>query len=430
MISGGGGLTHIGEGMIKNRNMLTKVLYKAVLMFSACCWLAACSQDDGISTGHDGNGTGVRLRFSVTENEPTSRATENGWEDDWHENTITRLDLYQFEGDGKLKQHYKPTLTDHQFNFDADNDKYYEMEVEDLTYQDLAKSSTGYTFYLVANCPQLEDASISTLSDLKAVMITPKLDVYGKQSSFVMDAKTTSEDKDLYVVDETNKQITLNFQLYRAAAKIRLAVKSADGDGKDILTECEYQLYHAVADGTSVLAESEKYGRETGQGLWPEEEMRSFQTVYDNTVKGIQQAVFYSYPNDWFNESLLNEDGVFKNDQIYAKDNLVDGDRQTCIKLKAPYYKDGKLVDYYYYKVPVNYVIDETNDTGEKFSKEDIEQLRSDHYRLNRNNIYDITVTIDRAGGPITDPVTPMFYVRINDWEKGGDYHITEGEFN
>lgn len=409
--------------------MLTKVLYKAVLMFSACFFFVACSQDGAASQDAEATPS-VRVLCRLANTEITRAGTEDGWNGDWNENTITRLDLYQFEKGGKLKQHYKPTLTDFQFNFDAANDKYYEMEVEGLTYQDLANSSTGYTFYLVANCPQPEDASISTLSDLKAEMITSKLDVYGKQSSFVMDAKTTSADKDLYVIDETNKQITLNFQLYRAAAKIRLAVKSADGDGKDILTECEYQLYNAVADGTSVLAESEKYCRETGQELLPEEEMQKFQTVYDNTEKDIKQAVFYSYPNDWFDESLLNENGVFKDDQIYAKDNLVDEGRQTYIKLKAPYYKDGKFVDNYYYKVPVNYVIDENNDTGEEFSKEDIEQLRSDHYRLNRNCIYDITVTIDRAGGSITDPVTPMFYVRINDWEKGGDYHITEGEFN
>lgn len=409
--------------------MLTKVLYKAVLMFSACFFFVACSQDDAASQDAEATPS-VRVLCRLANTEITRADTEDGWNGDWNENTITHLDLFQFQAEGELRKHYKPTLSSYPFDFEANNDTYYEMEVEGLTYQSLITNSSDI-FYLVANCPQLEDASISTLSDLKDVMIKPDLDVdvYEKQSSFVMDAKTTPDDNKLYVVDETNKQITLKFQLYRAAAKIRLAVKSADGDGKDILTECEYQLYNAVADGTSVLAESEKYGRGTGQELLPKGEMQKFKTVYDNTEKNIKQAVFYSYPNDWFDESLLNENGVFKDDQIYAKDNLVDENRQTYIKLKAPYYKDGKLVDNYYYKVPVNYVIDENNDTSEKFSKEGIEQLRSDHYRLNRNCIYDITVTIDRAGGSITDPVTPMFYVRINDWEKGGDYHITEGEF-
>lgn len=405
--------------------MLTKVLYKAVLMFSACCWLAACSQDDGV-TASAGNDTGVRLRFSVTENGSTTRAEdEDGWNGEWNENKITRLDLFQFQADEAetLRKHYEPTLSSNPFDFEATNNTYYEMEVEGLTYQDLITNSTD-KFYLVANCPQLKEANISTLSDLKAAMIAPDLNVYGKQSSFVMDAKTTSDDKDLYVIDETQKQITLSFQLYRAAAKIRLAVKSAstDGKGKDILAECEYQLYNTVADGTSVLAESEKYGKGTEQELSPEEEMRSFQTIYNNTEKNINQAVFYSYPNSWFDEGKVSGSDDKWTITDFTSKTPIDTKRQTYILLKAPFGDTD-----YYYKVPVNYALYKDNDAT-SFTNEQLEEIR-DLYRINRNHLYDITVTIDREGGSLTEPVTPKFHILVEDWKEGGSYEISDGEF-
>ena len=91
--------------------------------------------------------------------------------------------------------------------------------------------------------------------------------------------------------------------------------------------------------------------------------------------------------------------------------------------LKAPY--GGNT---YYYKVPVNFSIADYNDK-ERFTKEEIETLRSDYYRLNRNHLYDITVTIDREGGSLTEPVTPKFHILVEDWKEGGSYEISDGEF-
>ena len=106
------------------------------------------------------------------------------------------------------------------------------------------------------------------------------------------------------------------------------------------------------------------------------------------------------------------------------EDDLIDEEKQTYIMLKAPY-TDGNT---YYYKVPVNFTMADNSDK-DGFTAAEIETLRSGYYRINRNCLYDITVTIDRAGGPLTEPVTPRFHIRVNDWQKGGDYNIGQGEF-
>ena len=160
------------------------------------------------AVGSDGVSIQVRIADAAA-----TRATEDGWDDGWNENAVTRLDLFQFAANGELKDHLLPSklpsFTDQKATFQT-------LTVNGLTYNDLANNPTD-VFYLVANCPQLSSASISSFSDLQAMMITPDLDIDEKQTSFVMDARTSKDSTDLYVVDETDKKITLRFELYRAA---------------------------------------------------------------------------------------------------------------------------------------------------------------------------------------------------------------------
>ena len=343
---------------------------------------------------------------------PATRATEPGWDDGWNENAVTRLDLFQFAANGELKDHLLPSNLP---SFTGQNATFKTLTVNGLTYNDLANNPTD-VFYLVANCPQLSSASISSFSDLQAMMITPDLDMDANQTSFVMDARTSCDSTDLYVVNEADKKITLRFELYRAAAKIRIAVK--DESGYDILDECKYKLYNFVQDGTSVLAESEAYGEGTGQSRTTSGSFGSFALTKDG------KAVFYTYPNDWFDESLLTAEGVFADPVIYAKDNLIDEAKQTYFMIEAPF-SDGNT---YYYKVPVNLSIADFNDE-DGFTADEIKALRKTYYSVCRNTIYDVTVTVDRAGGSLEEPVTPEFHIRVNDWQPGGDYNIGQGEF-
>lgn len=359
------------------------------------------------AVGSDGVSIQVRIADAAA-----TRATEDGWDGDWNENAVTRLDLFQFAANGELKRHLSPSNLP---SFTGQNATFKTLTVNGLTYNDLANNPTD-VFYLVANCPQLSSASINRISGLQAMMITPTLDMDAQQTSFVMDARTSRDSTDLYVVNEADKKITLRFELYRAAAKIRIAVK--DESGNDILDECKYKLYNFVQDGTSVLAESEAYGEGEGQSRTTSDSFLDFTLTNDS------KAVFYTYPNDWFDESLLTSDGVFADPVIYAKDNLIDEAKQTYFMIEAPF-SDGNT---YYYKVPVNLSIADFNDE-DGFTADEIKALRKTYYSVCRNTIYDVTVTVDRAGGSLEEPVTPEFHIRVNDWQPGGDYNIGQGEF-
>lgn len=390
--------------------MLKNVLYKAVLFTGVCLACAACSQEDD-ATPYAGGGEGVTVLYRVAD-APATRAMEDGWTGDWHENTVSSLVLFQFAANGELKDRILPSNLS---SFDAQNGTFYTFNTNSLTYNELADNPTD-VFYLVANCPQLETATINSVADLQAAMINGSLDFDGQQQSFVMDARTSQDSTDLYKINPDAKTATLRFQLYRATAKIRVTVN--DGNGNNILADCRYRLFNYVPAGTSVLAESEAYGEGTGQSRLTTDGFQAFKLTYDG------KAVFYSYPNDWFDESLLTPDGTFDDPVIYTKDNLIDEEKQTYIMLKAPY-TDGNT---YYYKVPVNFTMADNSDK-DGFTAAEIETLRSGYYRIDRNCLYDITVTIDRAGGPLTEPVTPRFHIRVNDWQKGGDYNIGQGEF-
>ena len=103
------------------------------------------------------------------------------------------------------------------------------------------------------------------------------------------------------------------------------------------------------------------------------------------TEDGVRKAVFYSYPNDWFDVSKLNDNGTFIDDDIYAKDDLIDENKQTYILLT---YEGNE------FKVPVNFSIADYNDKP-SFTADEIKELRNDYYRMQRNYIYNVTVTVD-----------------------------------
>ena len=99
-------------------------------------------------------------------------------------------------------------------------------------------------------------------------------------------------------------------------------------------------------------------------------------------------------------EMLVDEskwENIVQEDPIYA-------DRQTHVVLFAPYGEEG----FFYYKVPVNKALPENLD--------DVELDAADYrhlYRMQRNYIYDITVTIDRKGGTVGEPVEPKLYYQV-----------------
>lgn len=374
---------------------MTKIVYKLIFLCALCMAFASCTQDnDATPQGTDGK---VRLAFRVVDAVQTRATTEAGWDDDWNENKVERVDVFLFNETGNLYKHIVKSVS-------VDDAKEYKELESELTYTEL---TTGdYTYYMVANCASLEHFSGTTLGALQEAMIGTSLTCNIKQSSFVMDGQGT--------LNVNDKTVTLTFDLSRAAVKIRVSVVNTSN--ASIINSCAYRLFNYVETGTSVLAAQEKYGNGTNQ------QRESMDDDITATLVNNNKVVFYSYPNDWFDEKKLGgKTGAWTIKNFVTEDPIV-ADNQTYILLRAPFNGTD-----YYYKVPVNKTIYEGNDAV-SFTDAQLKEIR-DLYRIKRNYIYDITVTIDCEGGPVTDPVTPAFYVLINDWIQGGDYNIGAGEF-
>lgn len=378
---------------------MTKIVYKLIFLCVLCMAFASCTQDnDATPQGTDGK---VRLAFRVVDVVQTRATTEAGWDDGWNENKVERVDVFLFDGDENLYKHIGQSVS----GVDDATDDYQTLE-SGLTYTELTTGT--YTYYMVANCASLENFSGTTLADLQKTMIDTPLTCNVKQSSFVMDGQGT------LTKIETEKTATLKFDLSRAAVKIRVSVVNTSNI--PIINSCAYRLFNYVETGTSVLADQEEYGDGTNQ------QRKSMDEDITATLVNSNKVVFYSYPNDWFDEKKLEGKTDAWTITDFVKEDPIVANRQTYILLKAPY--EGKE---YYYKVPVNYATYEKNDAV-SFTDDELKEIR-DLYRMKRNYIYDVTVKIDREGGPVTDPVTPTFYVLINDWIQGGDYNIGAGEF-
>lgn len=369
---------------------------KAISKYFAMCAIAllglantSCMSDDIESTAacdysvvleYKVGGSATETRAAVTR-----AAVEDGSED-LNENKIERLDLFVFKPDGsRVKQ-----VT---FNSaDVKGSPTTEYKHKELTSTELTRSDIdGNDLYLVANLDNW--GNINNLNDLKEATINQATNFQynQKQSAFVMDAKMLER-------KVTAGKIHLKFQLKRALAKIRLNVQDDKGNAV-APTAYACQLMHYAADG-AILAE----GTSTNNELNTDAAASSKVTV--PAVTQDNKAVFYSYANSW----------IDKNKNPYAEEP-IDVSKQTYILLKAKY--NGKD---YFYKVPVNKRLYESNDAATTdWTK--YEPL----YRLDRNTIYDVTAKVDREGGDTPEnPATLYVQPIVSDWDDNIAWDYTD----
>lgn len=371
---------------------------KAISKYFAMCAIALLGLANTSCMSDDMDGTpscdyDVVLEYKVGGSATETRAAvtraevEDGSED-LNENKINRLDLFVFDANGKLVKSLP--LTDASVQGSPTTDyKHKKLESNQLKRSDI----TGNTLYLVANLDNI--SGITTLDELKAATINKAatFNPKAKQTSFVMDAKM-EETKQI-----ENGMIHIQFQLKRALAKIRLNVKDASGNAV-APTEYACQLIHYAADG-SILAD----GNITDNALNTDAAASSKVTA--PAVTQDKKAVFYSYANSWIDKTKGN---------AYAEEP-IDVNKQTYILLKAKY--NGKD---YFYKVPVNKRLYESNDAA-TIDWTKYEPL----YRLDRNTIYDITAKVDREGG--SDPEHPAelkVLPTVLPWETGANYTFND----
>lgn len=369
---------------------------KAISKYFAMCAIALLGLANTSCMSDDMDGTpscdyDVVLEYKVGGSATETRAavtraeTEDGSED-LNENKIDRLDLFVFDATGKLVKSLP--LTDASVQGSPTKD----YKHKQLGNSQLKRSEiTGNTLYLVANLDNI--SGITTLDGLKAATINKAatFNHNAKQTSFVMDAKM--EDKQI-----ENGTLHIRFQLKRALAKIRLNVQDDKGNAV-APTEYACQLMHYAADG-AILAEGTSTNNELNTEAAASSKVTAPAVTQDN------KAVFYSYANSW----------IDKTKNPYAEEP-IDVSKQTYILLKAKYNGTD-----YFYKVPVNKRLYESNDAATTDWTQ-YEPL----YRLDRNTIYDVTAKVDREGGdtpenPAELKVLPM----VLPWETGAEYTFND----
>lgn len=368
---------------------------KAISKYFAMCAIAllglantSCMSDDIESTAACNYSVVLEYKVggSATETRAATRAETEVGNEILNENQINRLDLFVFKPDGsRVKQ-----VT---FNSaDVKGSPTTEYKPKELTRNELTRSDIdGNVLYLVANLDNW--GNINNLNDLKIATINQATTFQHnqKQSAFVMDAKMLER-------KVTAGKIHLKFQLKRALAKIRLNVQDDKGNAV-APTAYACQLMHYAADG-AILAE----GTSTSNALNTDAAASSKVTV--PAVTQDNKAVFYSYANSW----------IDKTKNPYAEEP-IDISKQTYILLKAKY--NGKD---YFYKVPVNKRLYESNDAATTdWTK--YEPL----YRLDRNTIYDVTAKVDREGGDTPEnPATLYVNPIVSDWDDNIAWDYTD----
>lgn len=364
---------------------------KAISKYFAMCAIAllglantSCMSDDIESTAACDYSVVLEYKVggSATETRAATRAETEVGNEILNENQINRLDLFVFKPDGsRVKQ-----VT---FNSaDVKGSPTTEYKHKELTSKELTRSDIdGNVLYLVANLDNW--GNINNLNDLKIATINQATTFQHnqKQSAFVMDAKMLER-------EVTTGKIHLKFQLKRALAKIRLNVQDDKGNAV-APTAYACQLVNYAADG-SIIEE----------GICADNKLTKAAAVATPNLKVEGKPVFYSYANSW----------IDKTKNPYAEEP-IDVNKQTYILLKAKY--NGKD---YFYKVPVNKRLYESNDAATTdWTK--FEPL----YRLDRNTIYDVTAKVDREGGDTPEnPAELNVLPTVLPWETGAEYTFND----
>ena len=373
---------------------------KAISKYFAMCAIALLGLANTSCMSDDMDGTpscdyDVVLEYKVGGSATETRAavtraeTEDGSED-LNENKIERLDLFVFDATGNLVKSLPLTDASVQGNPTKDY-RHKQLESSQLKRSEI----TGNTLYLVANLDNI--SGITTLDGLKAATINKATEFNhnAKQTSFVMDAMM--QDKQI-----ENGTLHIKFQLKRALAKIRLNVQDDKGNAV-APTEYACQLMHYAADG-AILAEGTSTNNELNTDAAASSKVTAPAVTQDN------KAVFYSYANSW----------IDKTKNPYAEEP-IDVSKQTYILLKAKY--NGKD---YFYKVPVNKRLYESNDAA---TTDGIPNWANYEplYRLDRNTIYDVTAKVDREGGDTPEnPATLYVNPIVSDWDDNIAWDYTD----
>lgn len=364
--------------------------------------------------------TNVTRAIEPESSEPNNETPEEG-NDALNENTINSIDIFIFDSEGNQKTietesgvsftGYESFSQSEIELVSTDNVslkrtyKWKEGELPEMKASDLV----GCKIYVIANWQgfKLGTTDKYNESQLKAAMAAELSNPYDKQTDFEMVGEASILSGDV-VEGETT---TVNIEIARVLAKVRIAVHQGTRTGTDITfgysttvdgstttIPLQYQLKHFTKRAMLVddSGESAPYSYDVAVHDFPQSGFQDLTT--ETALMDNGKAAFYSYANYWYDSSK----------QVHIEEP-IDTDRQTYVLLYAPYVDAEGTATWGYYKVPINYRLQQDND------KKDV-TVNTNLYQIKRNHIYDITVVLDRVGGTNEDTATYPTII-ITDWE-------------
>lgn len=371
--------------------MTKSTIIRMIGLLGMSALLHACMQEEvpEIPDLSDGKGLTISLHTSSGH----TKVTEPG-EDVLRENTIEKAAVLIFEEDGTRSagESYK------ELTFTEGKAVLASGDWKNNTDMFPDGPDAQYDIYVVANYHGTEDLSeITTVGNLKEAMDTDA-DIWKPENGnlggttytgklFTMTGSTAG-----FQPSAQENNTTVDVDVTRVAVKIRVHIKLAEQFGNDFVPTGFYSLVRNHATKGLLWPDNEIRTTSDERGLAGNnpEEQQTVAAVESDTDQKTATLILYTYPNRWGGDAL----------------------DETFVLLNMPgSYTGGLQTDNLasnYYKIPIRL------------------GTSADNMVLNRNTIYQTTVTIDRLGQEeIDNPVTVFPKFEVVEW---GHETITIGD--
>lgn len=350
-------------------------------------WVAACTQEElpALPDPSAQNGLVIDLRTSSIE----TRATEPG-NDNLRENTIETAHVFIFGADGTRsgsETYKKLTFTDGVATLASGDWKNNTNMFPD-------GADAEYGIYVVANYhgEDTDLSAITTVEGLKAAMDTdtdiwkPEHGNLGNNQEYRGKLFTMTGSVVGFHPSEQENNYILPVNVTRVAVKMRIYVKLDDSFKNDFTPTGFYSIVRNHATKGLLWPDNEEKTPSSERGLAGNGTDEQAVTAWERGEgDAAAVVVVYTYPNRWGNNALDETFVLLNMPGRYTGDDAPEGQDYSTSN---------------YYKIPIRL------------------GTSADQMVLNRNTIYQTTITIDRLGQTEIDkPVELKPKFEVADWD-------------